>query len=147
MKISETPTLWSLQKRNGLLWDILLNLYWNFFKDYTQGWEYILEHVRFILLIITQYFKIIQEEESLKESIRKTEMYLLNKGISVPIKSMHESIQFKSTLPKWKKSYHVISITRYLSSLIVKPSLTASERRSRWRRLRVKFDSVRYNWD
>ena len=80
----------------------------------------------------------------MKESIRKTEMYLLNKGISIPIKSMHESIQIKSTFPKWKKSYHVISITRYLSSFIVKPSLTASERRSRWRRLRVKFDSVRY---
>ena len=80
----------------------------------------------------------------MKESIRKTEMYLLNKGISIPIKSMHESILVKSTLPKWKKSYHVICITRYLSSLIVKPSLTASERRSRWRRLRVRFDSVRY---
>ena len=82
----------------------------------------------------------------MKESIRKTEMYLLKKGISIPIKSMHERILIKSTLPKWKKSYNVISITRYLSSLIVKlkPSLTASERRSRWRRLRVRFDSVRY---
>ena len=71
-------------------------------------------------------------------------MYLLTKGISIPIKSMHACIVIDTTLPRWKKIYHVISITRYLAKLIAKPSLSANERRSRWRRLRVKFDSVRY---
>ena len=71
-------------------------------------------------------------------------MYLLTKGISIPIKSMHDCIVIDSTIPRWTKIYHVINITRYLAKLIEKPSLSASERRSRWRRLRVKFDSVRY---
>ena len=144
MKISGTQTLWFLQKRNGLLWDTPLNLYSNFFKDYIQGLEYIQDHVRFIHLVLSYYFQIIQEEESLKEDIRKTEMYLLTKGISIPIKLMHECIVIDTTLPRWKKIYHVISITRYLAKLFAKPSLSANERRSRWRRLRVKFDSVRY---
>ena len=55
---------------------------------------------------------------------------------------MH-SIEDERTLPRWKKLFNIISITKYLSKLIAKPTLTASERRSRWRRLRVKFGSVR----
>ena len=77
----------------------------------------------------------------MKESIRKTEMYLLTKKITIPIKTMHSN-EDERTLPGWKTMFNIISITKYMSKLISKPS--ASERRSRWKRLRVKFGSVRY---
>ena len=65
----------------------------------------------------------------------------MTKNITIPIKSMYSN-EDERTLPGWKTMFNIISITKYLSKLIPKPS--ASERRSRWRRLRVKFGSVRY---